>query len=261
VTIAATTSTTTTAIRAIVADDEALSRRLVHQMLERHADVAVVADCSDGAAAREAMETLAPDVVFLDVRMPVESGLDVARRRDAAAGPLVVFVSAYDKFALPAFETDAVDYLTKPLSEERFDAALNRVRERLRLRRIAAAARSGGDADDAPSYLTHLVARVGSRDVIIPLETIDFIEADDVYAAVVADGKRYLVRTPLDALERVLDPGVFARIHRSYIVRLGRVREIRRVNGAELVLADGSVLPVSRRRRASLEGLLKPLAT
>jgi len=246
-------------IRAIVADDEALSRRLVHQMLERHADVAIVADCADGASAREAIETLAPDVVFLDIRMPVESGLDVARHRDAATGPLVVFVTAYDKFALPAFETDAVDYLTKPLTEERFDAALNRVRERLRLRRLAAAATS--ESDEPRAFLTHLVSRVGTRDVIIPLETIDFIEADDVYAAVLADGKRHLVRTALDALERTLDPALFARVHRSYIVRLDRVREFRRTNGAELVLSDGSVLPVSRRRRATLEGLLRPLAT
>lgn len=248
-----------TTIRAVIADDEALSRRLVHQMLERHADVAIIAECADGAAAREALETLAADVVFLDVRMPVESGLDVARHRERSTGPLVVFVTAYDKFALPAFETDAVDYLTKPLTEERFDAALDRVRERLRLRRLAAAA-TESDAEPR-TMLTHLVSRVGSRDVIIPLETIDYIEADDVYAAVLADGKRYLVRTALDALERSLDPTVFARVHRSYIVRLDRVREVRRSNGPELVLGDGSILPVSRRRRQTLETLLKPPAT
>ncbi|HEY4305023.1 MAG TPA: LytTR family DNA-binding domain-containing protein [Gemmatimonadaceae bacterium] len=244
-------------IRAVVADDEALSRRLVHQMLERHADVTIVADCADGAAARDAIETLAPDVIFLDIRMPLESGLDVARHRDLSTGPLVVFVTAYDKFALPAFETDAADYLTKPLTEDRFDAALNRVRERLRLRRLAAAA----TPDTSRPYLTHLVSRVGVRDVIIPLETIDCIEADDVYAAVLADGKRHLVRIALDALERSLDPSLFARIHRSYIVRLDRVREIRRANGPELLLENGSVLPVSRRRRVALEALLKPLAT
>jgi two-component system LytT family response regulator len=247
-------------IRAIIADDEALSRRLVHQMLERHADVAIVAECSDGAAAREAIEARSPDVVFLDVRMPLESGLDVARHRELATGPFVVFVSAYDKFALPAFETDAVDYLTKPLTEERFDAALTRVRERLRLRRLAASAANDATIDGR-SFLTHLVSRVGARDVILPLDSIDFIEADDVYAAVVAEGKRYLVRTALDALERALDPALFVRVHRSYIVRLARVREVRRTNGAELVLGDGSVLPVSRRRRATLETLLRPLAT
>ncbi|MDB4874899.1 MAG: response regulator receiver protein [Gemmatimonadetes bacterium] len=242
-------------IRALIADDEALSRRLVHQLLERHADVAVVAECTDGEEAREAIAALEPDVVFLDVRMPVESGLDVARGREPRSGPLVVFVTAYDKFALPAFETDAVDYLTKPLTEERFDAALDRVRDRLRLRRIADTLE-----EEEPHDLSHLVARVGVRDVIIPLETIDYIEADDVYAAVIARGRRLLVRTPLDALERTLDPAVFARIHRSYIVRLARVTEVRRER-MEVVLAGGVTLPVSRRRRGALDRLLKPLAT
>jgi two-component system LytT family response regulator len=246
-----------TAIRALIADDEALSRRLVHQLLERHADVVIVAECEDGAEAREAITALDPDVLFLDVRMPLESGLDVARHRDARTGPLVVFVTAFDKFALPAFEADAVDYLTKPLTEERFDAALDRVRDRLRLRRLAAA--SNGEA--AASFVSHLVSRIGNRDVIVPLETIDYVEADDVYAAVVSRGKRFLIRTPLDALERTLDPKVFARVHRSYIVRLDRVRAVRRGPSAELVLGDGVVIPVSRRRRALLDTLTRPFAT
>ena len=251
-------------IRALIADDEALSRRLVHQLLERHADVTIVAECGDGEEARSAIATERPDVVFLDVRMPVESGLSVARARDAKSGPLVVFVTAYDSFALPAFETDAVDYLTKPLAEERFDAALDRVRERLRLRRHAERYEDLATEDaDAPRFAPHLVARVGTRDVIIPLETIDYIEADDVYAAVVARGRRLLVRTSLDTLERTLDPSVFARVHRSYIVRRDRVMEIRRdrPNGPTIVLAGGAALPVSRRRRAILDTLVRPLAT
>jgi len=247
-----------TTIRALIADDEALSRRLVHQLLERHDDVVIVAECEDGAATNEAIATFEPDVLFLDVRMPLESGLDVARRRAARTGPLVVFVTAFDKFALPAFEADAVDYLTKPLTEERFDAALDRVRERLRLRRLAAAV----DVDsEQPAYVSHLVSRIGSRDVIVPLETIDYVEADDVYAAIVSRGKRFLIRTPLDALERTLDPKVFARVHRSYIVRLDRVRAVRRGPSAGLVLEDGVVIPVSRRRRALLDTLTRPLAT
>ncbi|HTE43859.1 MAG TPA: LytTR family DNA-binding domain-containing protein, partial [Gemmatimonadaceae bacterium] len=204
-------------IRTLIADDEALSRRLVHQLLERHNDVEIVAECADGEAAREAIAEHHPDVVFLDIRMPVQSGLDVARSREPRGGPLIVFVTAYDQFAVPAFETDAVDYLTKPLSEERFDATLDRVRERLRLRR-----------QDERRYVPHLITRVGSRDVIVPLSTVDYIEADDVYAAVIARGRRHLVRTPLDVLERTLDPAMFARIHRSYIVRLDRVAEVRR---------------------------------
>lgn len=250
-------------IRALIADDEALSRRLVHQLLERHADVTIVGECCDGEEARAAIATEQPDVVFLDVRMPVESGLAVARARDAKSGPLIVFVTAYDSFALPAFETDAVDYLTKPLGEERFDAALDRVRERLRLRRQADRYEAIAADVDTPAFVSHLVSRIGTRDVIIPLEAIDYIEADDVYAAVATRGRRLLVRTSLDTLERTLDPSAFARIHRSYIIRRDRVTEIRRdrANGPVVVLGDGIELPVSRRRRPILDTLVRPLAT
>lgn len=234
-------------IRAVIADDEALSRRAVQQLLRRHHDVVVVAECGDGEATAGAIATLRPDLLFLDVRMPLGSGLDVARGRDPLTGPLVVFVSAFDEFALSAFDVDAVDYITKPLMEERFDAALSRVRDRLRGRR---------------TYAQHLVSRVGPRDVIIPLDAVDVIEADDVYAAVRIRGKRHLVRISLDKLEGALDPSVFARVHRSYIVRLARVRSVRRdrAGNLELVVADG-VIPVSRRRRAAIEPLLKPLVT
>lgn len=218
--------------------------------------MAIVAECADGAAAREAIASVPAELALLDVRMPVESGLDVALARERSGGPFIVFVTAYDRFALPAFQADAVDYLTKPLTEERFDAMLERVRERMRLRQLAAAA----DPRTA-AFVDHLVSRVGNRDVIIPLDDVDYIEADDVYAAVVSGGRRHLVRTALDALERSLDPDAFARIHRSYIVRLDRVREVRRANGSELVLADGTILPVSRRRRTAIEGLIKPFAT
>jgi len=252
-------------IRAIIADDEALSRRLVHQLLERHTDVAIVAECADGEETREAIVTHEPDVVFLDIRMPVESGLDVARSREPRTGPFVVFVTAYDRFALPAFETDAADYLTKPLTEERFDAALERVRSRMRERQHARRYEEIASLNGAPEprYLPHLVSRVGTRDLIIPLDSVEYIEADDVYAAVIAGARRHLVRTPLDALERALDPAVFVRIHRSYIVRLDRVTEVRRdkKRGPELVLDSGASLPVSRRRRAMIDTLLKPLAT
>ena len=248
-------------IRALIADDEALSRRLVHQLLERHTDVVVVAECADGEEARAAIADARPDVVFLDIRMPLLSGLDVALARDSVTGPLVVFVSAYDQFALGAFEADALDYLTKPIAEERFDGALARVRDRLQQR--ADAERFRASNAPAPAYAAHLVTRSGNRDVIIPLDTVDYIEADDVYAAVVARGKRHLVRTALDALEQQLDPAHFARVHRSYIVRLDRVTEVRHdgTNGASLVLAGGVTLPVSRRRRGALRSLIKPLAT
>jgi two-component system LytT family response regulator len=240
------------AIRALIADDEALSRRLIHQLLERHDDVLIVGECTNGAETRDAIASSTLDVVFLDIRMPLQSGLDVARARDARTGPFIVFVTAFDKFALPAFDTDAVDYLTKPLTERRFDAALERVRERVRLRELA--------AREQPPQTTHLVSRVGARDIIVPLETVDYIQADDVYAVVHAAEKRYLVRTALEALEHDLDPAQFIRVHRSYIVRANRIREVRRAGAMVVVLETGAEIPVSRRRRAALDAVLKPLA-
>lgn len=235
-------------IRALIADDEELSRRALRQLLARHGDVQIVAECRDGEETRAAMAALRPDVALLDVRMPLGTGLEIARGRADGNGTIIVFVTAFDQFALPAFDVEAADYLTKPLSEPRFDAMLDRVRRRLAVRQSAEHA-----AAPTPSLL---VARVGSTDIVIPLETVEYIEADDVYAAVVANGKRQLVRTSLDALEQSLDASVFARIHRSYIVRIDRVSALRRRRaGAELVLASGAVLPVSRRRRPAVARL------
>jgi two-component system LytT family response regulator len=229
------------AIRAFIVDDEPLSRRAVRQLLARHDDVVVAGEFGDAIAAREALRGDRPDVVFLDVRMPAMSGLELAQGNDGSL-PLVVFVTAFDEFALPAFEVDAVDFLRKPITQQRFDAAVDRVRERIRLLSSA-----------GPSYLARLVARVRNEDVVIPIDDVDYIEADDVYAAVHAKGRRHLVRTPLDALEGGLDPSRFVRVHRSYIVATNSVMAIRRSGTrCELVLRDGVVLPVSRRRHARL---------
>lgn len=231
-------------IRALIADDEPLSRRVLQQLLARHRDVTIVDQCGDGASAAEAIAKLSPDVVFLDVRMPVLNGLEVARR--SVKGPLVVFVTAFEEFALHAFDVAAVDYLTKPVAEQRFDEALGRLRDRLRGQRV---------------YPAHLVARVGSRNMLIRTEAVDYIEADDVYAAVISRGRRYLLRTSLDTLEGSLDPARFLRIHRSYIVPIGRIAEVRRRPHALEVLVNGVPLPVSRRRRDAVERLLAPFAT
>lgn len=230
-----------TPIKAFIVDDEPLSRRAVRQLLARHDDVVVVGEFGDAITARDALRGERPDVLFLDVRMPALSGLELAQTNDESL-PLVVFVTAFDEFALPAFEVDAVDFLRKPITQRRFDDAVDRVRARIRL---LAASR--------PSYLARLVARLRNQDVVIPIDDVDYIEADDVYAGVHTRGRRHLVRTPLDALEGRLDPLRFVRVHRSYIVATKSVTAIRR-SGArcELVLRDGVVLPVSRRRQARL---------
>jgi two-component system LytT family response regulator len=234
----------------LIVDDEPLSRRAVDQLLARHADFVVVGECVDAVAARQASERTKPDVMFLDVRMPGLSGLDLARDNGEAL-PLVVFVTAFDEFALPAFEVDAVDFLRKPITQQRFDSAVERVRERIRLLAAAKPWRA-----DRPGYLERLVTRVRDEDVVIPLDDVDHIAADDVYAIVHSGGRRYLVRSALDTLEKELDPAVFIRVHRSHIVAVRSIVAVRRTKACrEVVLRDGTIVPVSRRRHSQLRAI------
>jgi two-component system LytT family response regulator len=237
-------------MRALIVDDEPLSRRAVRQLIARHDDVEIVGECVDATEAMAALRGNDIDVMFLDIRLPSESGLDLARR-DRHELPFIVFVTAFDQFALPAFEVDAVDFLRKPITQDRFDAALVRVRERMRLETAATAAASQS------SFAQRLIARERQRDMVIAVADIDYIEADDVYAAVYANGRRHLVRESLDRLEQRLDSASFIRIHRGYIVAIDRAASLRR-NGPtwEVVLRGGTVLPVSRRRHAAIKDVL-----
>ena len=265
-------------IRALIVDDEPLARRGIRQLLEPCEDVAIVGECRNGREALAALETLAPDLVFLDVQMPELDGFEVVRARGAARMPHVVFVTAYDEFAVRAFETHALDYLVKPLNQARFTAALERVRERMRYtealeltRRIGdllASHDRRGDARDmadgalrvtALAPARRLVVPTASGDLVLDVEEIDWIQAEDYYAAVHARGRRHLIRESLTSLEQRLDPNQFVRVHRSAIVRLDRVREMRSPAAGEsvLVLRDGTRVPVSRRRREQVAELIR----
>ena len=241
-------------MRVLIADDEPLARRALTQLLVRHPDVVIVAQCSDGAEARELLKGGSLDVALLDIRMPELSGLDAASVADGPR-PLIVFVTAHQEFGVPAFERGAVDYLLKPVTEERVDAALDRLR--VRLAADADAARYRALAGGESRYTDRLVARVGDREVIIPVGAVELIAADDVYAAVHAGGRRYLVRRPLDELEQSLSPAEFVRVHRSYIVPRDAVTAIRRSAGNVVVeLRNGATIPVSRRRRGEVTRLV-----
>jgi DNA-binding LytR/AlgR family response regulator len=230
-------------LRVAIVDDEALSRRAMRQLLDARDDVEVIAECAD------AMNPTAfdgADVVFLDVLMPGRSGLDLARHLPRVGPPFVVFVTAYDEYAVPAFETEAIDYLPKPVAAERLTKTIARVRERLNAKPDVG----------APGQL---LTRVGERDVVIPFPDIDCLEADGVYAAVTVGERRYLVRSSLDALERTLSPAAFVRVHRSWIVPRDRIVSVRRSKGAhrEIVLRSGAVVPISRRRQSLVMKLLR----
>jgi two-component system LytT family response regulator len=224
-------------MRVVIVDDEPLARRGIRQLLASHADMDVVAEARNGKEAVRILKALAPDLVFLDVQMPEMDGFEVLRRLDAP--PAVIFVTAYDTFAVRAFEEHAVDYLVKPIHEARFEDALARVRERLR----------------APRRL--IIGTNGSSLVLDPDE-IDWIEAEDYYAAVHARGRRHLIRESLGSLAARLDGAHFVRIHRRAIVNLARVREVRA--DSAVILRDGTELPLSRRRREHVAAAMRRFA-
>ena len=248
-------------IRVLVADDEPLARRGVCQLLAAHADVMVVGESRNGPETVRALDALRPDLVFLDVQMPEADGFAVLRAQGMDSIPAVVFVTAHDEFAVQAFETHALDYLVKPLNVERFEAALERVRERLRLVRAANLARklsallAAQRAPQDKKSLERLIVSTPARELVIPVAEIDWISSDDYYSKLHVGTKSYLLREPLSGLAAQLDSKRFVRIHRSAIVQLDRVREL---SGNRVILRDGSHVPVSRRRRSSLERMLRP---
>jgi two-component system LytT family response regulator len=247
-------------IRVLVADDEPLARRGVRQLLAPHRDLTVVGEARNGAETLTALDALSPDLLFLDVQMPEMDGFEVLRARGVDRMPAVVFVTAHDQFAVRAFEAHALDYLVKPLHVDRFEAALERVRERLRLVQAAGmAARltallEAEKSERERSAVEWLVVPIAAGELVIPVAEIDWIGADDYYACLHVGAKSHLLRESLASLEMRLDPRRFARVHRSAIVQICRIRELR---GDEVVLRGGMRVAVSRRRRAAIEGLLR----
>lgn len=240
--------------RVLVVDDEPLARQRVRDLLRLEPDVALVGEAGSGPEAVEAIRTLRPDVVFLDVQMPDMNGLEVARTVGPEAMPVTVFVTAYDRHALDAFEVAALDYLLKPFDDERFRQALARAREAVRLReagllRERLAALLGAVPPPKP-YAERLAVEMRGQVRLVPVDAVDYIAADGPYAEVHAGGETFLLREQMQTLEARLDPSRFARIHRSTIVRLDRIDALLVGAGGDygVRLRDGTRLRVSRSR-------------
>jgi len=244
-------------LRVVIVEDEDLARLVVREYLAAMSDVDVVAECANGFEAVKAVSDLQPDLLILDVQMPKLNGFEVLELvgRDVA----VVFVTAFDQYAIRAFEVHAVDYLLKPFSAERLAAAIDRVRERLGrgdplpVKELAAAGQSGQEP------ARRILVRDGPRVHVLPVEKIDYIQAQDDYVCFRCDGKEYLKEQTLADLESALDPAKFVRIHRSYVLnldRLARVETDERENRIAM-LADGRRLPISRAGYGRLSALLK----
>ncbi len=232
-------------LRAVLVDDEPLSRQALRQALARHGDVLILGECRDGDEALARLSQWKPDLLFLDVHMP---GLDGFQLLEALADPpLVVFTTAYDQHALRAFEAQALDYLLKPLDQDRVDQALAKVRIHLRGRR------------EAPEAgLRRLVVRRGDKLIPLRLDEVAWIGAEGNYVALHVGEATYLHRESLGRLETRLEPGAFLRIHRGLLVNREQVREmLPGVHGdARIRLASGEVLPLSRRFKAGVRRLL-----
>jgi two-component system LytT family response regulator len=239
-------------VRVAIVDDEPLARAVLREFLSSEPGVEVVAECANGFEAVKAVSELAPDLLLLDVQMPKLDGfevLDLVGREVA-----VVFTTAYDQYALRAFDVHAVDYLLKPVSAERLSAALARVRERLgRGERFTPPATMAA-ARPAEGRANRVLVRDGARVHVIPVDKIDYVQAQDDYVCFRSEGKDYLKEQTLAETEEQLDPAAFVRIHRSYLLnlsRLARVDQDERENRVA-VLTDGRRLPVSRAGYARL---------
>jgi two-component system, LytTR family, response regulator len=247
-------------LRVIIVDDEPLARAVIREYLRAHPGVEVVGECGNGFDAVKAVAELGPDLVFLDVQMPKLNGFEVVELLGRSVP--VVFTTAYDQYALRAFEVHAVDYLLKPFNEERFAEALARARARLQT----------WGQPDAPAGLDALIADVrqrqgpvervlirdGAHVHVLPVEKIDYVEAQDDYVAFKAEGREYLKDQTMAALEVTLDPARFVRIHRSYLLNIERIArvELYAKDSRVAILRDGTRLPVSRAGYARLSKLL-----
>jgi two-component system LytT family response regulator len=244
-------------MRVLIVDDEPIARRGLRRLLEHAPDVEVVGEAASGTSAVDAIRTLQPDLVFLDIQMPEMDGLEVVATITPAKMPAVVFVTAYDKYALDAFDLNAVDYVLKPVDPERFERALERARKRNpedleeRLKRLLAGVR--------PQRPDRLVIRSAGKIQFVSVDEIDWIVAEDNYVRIHAAGKTYLMRETVSGIEERLAGQSFVRIRRSTIVRIDRIAEIKPLlNGTfELLLQDGTRVVSARRFREAIEQLVQ----
>jgi two-component system, LytTR family, response regulator len=261
-------------IRTLIVDDEPLARRTIRNLLAEDPEVEVVGECGTGAEAVESVRERPPDLLFLDIQMPGMDGFDVLSQVELERISAVIFVTAYDAYALKAFEVHALDYLLKPFNDERFREALARAKSHVELREARGLAeslraflrgRTGTEEETAVAttakrggYLTRFMVKAGGRVIFVNPADVDWIEADNYYVKLHVGGRAHLLRLSMKELEGRLDPKTFWRTHRSAIINLDRVKELHQHPSGEyvVVLRDGTELKLSRARRERLQELL-----
>ncbi|HEY9403227.1 MAG TPA: response regulator [Pyrinomonadaceae bacterium] len=258
-------------ISALIVDDEPIARRGLRQHLKTESDVEVIGECANGREAVAAIEQQMPDLVFLDVQMPLLDGFGVIEAVGTKKLPAVVFVTAYDEHAIRAFEVNALDYLLKPIDGDRFQKTLARAREQLRgsktkqiEQKLAALLQSLGEhrpEGRQTKYLERVVIKESGCVFFLRADEIDWIRAHGNYVQIHIKGAAHLLRETMDGIESKLDPGKFLRLRRSTIVRIERIKELHHLFNGEyaVILKDGTQLSSSRRYRQNLDALLKGL--
>ncbi len=251
-------------ITALIVDDEPLAREGIREFLRSERDITIVGECRNGNEAIAAITAKRPDLVFLDIQMPGLSGFDVLDAIQGHEPPAIIFVTAYDEYALRAFQVHALDYLLKPVERERFRAALDRVRAQIEYAEAGALSKRLAKLLDEvkvqPRFRERLMIKTGGKIYFVQAHEIDWIEAAGNYARLHVKGERHLIRETMTALERRLDPDRFVRIHRSTIVNLDRLKEFQPWFKGEhvAIMRDGTRLSVSRKYRTLLEKRLEP---
>jgi two-component system LytT family response regulator len=235
-----------TKIRTLIVDDEPLARSNLAVLLRLDPEIEIVNECSSGAEAVAEIRSAKPDLLFLDVQMPECDGFDVLELLGHTVPPAVVFVTAYDQYALRAFETEALDYLLKPFDNARFDRALDRAKKKVTQGR------------NVPRKFDRLAIKSAGQVTFVKISEIDWIEAADYYACLHVGARTHLLRRSMSELEQELDPAIFCRIHRSTIVNLDRVRSMKLASDGEydVVLENQTRLQLSRRYRKELQARL-----
>ena len=257
-------------IKVLIVDDEALARLTLRNLLLADPEIEIIGECRNGLEAVSQLKKEIPDLLFLDIQMPGMNGLEVLAQIAFEEIPAIVFVTAFDEYALKAFDVHAIDYLLKPFTDERFEAALARVKNQIQLQEVNRLSRSlvdalaGEAAAREPAtakqkkFLNRFMIRSGGRATFIKALDVDWIAADDYYIKLNVGGRSHLLRMSLNELEEKLDPERFLRIHRSTIVNFERIKELQQNPNGDcmVVLKDGTELKLSRSRRERLEEFL-----
>jgi len=247
-------------MRTLIVDDEAPARRKIRHFLELDPDIEWIGECANGEEAFRSIQENHPDVLFLDIQMPLIDGFTFLKRSGKERPFQVIFVTAYDEYAVRAFEAHAADYLLKPFTKKRFQDAVARIKQQVQLQRNSEPLQQAiailNMVQEKNQYLQRIPVKVNQVITFLPVNEIDWIETQDNYVLIHVGKSEHLVRDSLNSMERELDPSCFLRIHRRIVVNAGRIREMRNFPSTKLVLKNGDELPVSRRLKDQVKRFL-----